>query len=69
VGNIIKLPYVSEADRDQLIQDHADKKLVEEQNLFDGNFLVFDDQAQENYIKSLEDQILLMADEASGGIL
>jgi len=61
--------YESEAQRAQIIADNVDKSLVEERNLFDGNYLVFSDMAQEKYIKSLEDQILLMADEASGGIL
>ena len=66
---IVKISYETSEDREQKLEANSDKRLIEEHNIFEGNFLVFDDQEQERYIKSLEDQILLMADQADGGIL
>ncbi|WP_372632395.1 hypothetical protein [Cohnella sp.] len=63
----ITVMYETQEQRAQLIADNADKRLVEEQNHIDGNYLVFSDNAKALYIKSLEDQILPMASHADGG--
>lgn len=51
-----KVQYTDQADRQLKIDANANKILIEEQNLFDGNFLIFTD------IKPLENQIADMQD-------
>ena len=38
-----KFQYKNETDRNEIIEKNSDKYLIEEQNLFEGNFLVFSD--------------------------
>lgn len=42
-----KYEYKTAAERDALIQEHSNLVLVEEQNITDGNFLVFVDAPEE----------------------
>lgn len=39
-----KYPYTNEEEKQALVETHADKHLVEEQYLIDGNYLVFADE-------------------------
>lgn len=39
------LEYETQAERERLIAENSHKFLVEERNIIDGNFLVFDDEA------------------------
>jgi len=39
---IIKLQYINQEEREQLIREHSDKYLVQEDNITEGNFLYFD---------------------------
>jgi len=69
MGSILKIRYVTTGDREQILAENSGNKLIEEQNITEGDFLVFEDLSQDRYVKNLEDQILLMADQADGGIL
>ena len=64
--SVLVFTYVTETEREQILADNESNRLVAERNLPTGNFLEFEDLS---YIKNLEDQILLMADQADGGIL
>lgn len=56
--------------KDALILEHSDRQIIQVLGFEDGTGeLTFSDMAQEKYIKELEDQLLLLADELSGGIL
>ncbi len=65
-----KFQYSNDIERLTLIQQHSDKRLVEEQNITEGNFLVFEDKQIEvpapvvllDRIKALEDQNLVLMD-------
>lgn len=48
---IYKYQYVTQVDRQERIDDNIDKILIEEQNIIEGNFLIFSD------IPRLEEQI------------
>lgn len=39
-----KHQYTSEVEREELLLGNADKRLIEEQNISDGNFLIFTDE-------------------------
>lgn len=41
---LIKVQYSNAADREMAILNHKDKQLVEEQNISDGNFLIFSEE-------------------------
>ncbi|BDH62301.1 hypothetical protein MTP04_24310 [Lysinibacillus sp. PLM2] len=40
----IRIQYVSQEDRDSIIAQHSDKILLAEENLIDGNYLIFGDE-------------------------
>lgn len=67
--NLITFEYETNEDRERILSENSSNRLIAERNLPTGNFLEFQDLSQERYIKSLEDQILLMADQADGGLL
>jgi len=69
MNKTIRYQYETEEEREQLMLENVDNRLIAIENLFEGKFLTFDDLAQEKYISQLENQILLMANEATGGIL
>lgn len=48
---IIKIQYTDQTDRQNKIDANKDKILIEEQNIIDGNFLIFSD------VKPLETQV------------
>jgi|LSQX01.2.fsa_nt_gb hypothetical protein len=60
---IYKFQYENQEERNQLIQSNSDKYLIEEQNIIDGNFLIFTDtpRLEDNIqdIKNNTDLILL----------
>jgi hypothetical protein len=41
---ITKIPYINEADRVRVLNENQDKYLIEEQNITEGNFLIFSDE-------------------------
>lgn len=46
----LKFEYTSQEQRQSLIIQHSDKTLVEEQNILDGNFLIFSEEPPNNII-------------------
>jgi len=66
---ILIFEYKTSEERERIIAANSENRLVAERNLLNGNFLEFEDLSQERYIKSLEDQLILMAYSANGGIL
>lgn len=58
-----KMQYVDNTDRQRILDDTTDKKLIEEQNLTDGNFLVFtDDVISQPSLSELKDNQLILMD-------
>ncbi len=51
-----KYQYITEAERETLLQTHSDKILLEEQNITEGNFLIFGDEPRQpvTIIKKIE---------------
>lgn len=49
---IIKIQYIDSIDRQNKIDSNKDKILIEEQNIIEGNFLIFSD------VKPLENQLI-----------
>jgi hypothetical protein len=47
-----KIQYVDVSDRQRIIKENSDKLLVEEQNIIDGNFLIFSDDLNANKNKA-----------------
>lgn len=41
---ITKLQYSDSSERQRIIDENSDKVLIEEQNIIDGNFLIFTDE-------------------------
>ncbi|MDI2588031.1 hypothetical protein OR571_13130 [Psychrobacillus sp. NEAU-3TGS] len=41
---IYRFQYTDEASREQIISLNQDKRIIEEQNIIDGNFLIFTDE-------------------------
>ncbi|NQX67992.1 hypothetical protein HQN90_20440 [Paenibacillus alba] len=68
-NTLITFTFRTPEERNQIIAANQDKILVGDYDLPENKSLVFNDNAQEKYIKSLEDQLLLLSDELSGGIL
>lgn len=66
---LTKFPYETEEEYDQIVADNEDNILVVMNDTSEGKYVIFSDNARVKYIQSLEDQILLLADELSGGIL
>lgn len=61
--------FTTEEEYTQIMQQNENSVLIAYYDLSEGKSLVFSDNAKQKYISSLEDQILLLADELSGGIL
>lgn len=59
---IIKIQYQNETDRDGIIALNTDKSLIEEQNITEGNFLIFTDtpRVEEQVAQLKEDNLILM---------
>lgn len=59
---ITKIQYTDDTDRHTKITDNADKILIEDQCLLEGNFLIFSDtprvEDQVNDIKTCVDQLI-----------
>lgn len=72
MNKISSFTFKTKAVLDQLKTVNIDKRIKEiHYDDDDGNVgvITFDDMEQEKYIQSLEDQLLLLADELNGGIL
>jgi hypothetical protein len=41
---IVKIPYINNTDRERIIAENQEKYLIEEQNITEGNFLIFSDE-------------------------
>ncbi|WP_054955004.1 hypothetical protein [Paenibacillus dakarensis] len=50
----LKLQYQNNDERQSILKTHSDKYLIEEQNIKEGNFLIFSDEAP---LPSLEVQV------------
>lgn len=59
---IIKVQYSDHADRQSKLDANKDKFLVEEQNITEGNFLVFSDakSIEEQVVQLQKDNLILM---------
>lgn len=70
---IIKKQYYSDKERDIILIENCRNQLIEEQNISEGNFLIFDDNPKIIVLKSeyenLENQLLLVTESSIGGIL
>lgn len=57
-----KYEYKTDDERTNVISQNKDKTLIEEQNIIEGNFLIFSDvKPLENQLKDLQDnQLILM---------
>ncbi|PRR85945.1 hypothetical protein [Clostridium luticellarii] len=57
-----KFEYKTDEEKTNILNQNKDKVLIEEQNLFTGNFLIFSDvKPLENQISELQDnQLILM---------
>jgi len=51
-----KIEYINETDRQTIIDANNTKILIEEQNIIEGNFLIFSD------VKPLENQLIELSD-------
>lgn len=59
----IKIQYTDLTSRHALMEANADKTLIEEQKLFEGNFLIFDDMKPIEYqVKDLQQDNLILMD-------
>ncbi|WP_018213735.1 hypothetical protein [Desulfitobacterium hafniense] len=47
---ITKIQYISEQDRKSVIDSNPNKVLIEEQNIIEGNFLIFSDVRPNEFI-------------------
>ncbi|HHY27705.1 MAG TPA: hypothetical protein GX523_13370 [Desulfitobacterium dehalogenans] len=47
---IAKIQYISEQDRKNVIDSNPNKVLIEEQNILEGNFLIFSDVRPNEFI-------------------
>lgn len=59
---LYKFQYTSDAEKQTLIANNADKIIVEEQNITEGNFLIFSDgpRLEEQLSQLKEDNLILM---------
>lgn len=71
MNNLSSFPFETDVEREQLVLSNSDKRVSETHFNEDSisGVITFDDMEQEKYIQSLEDQLLLLTDEMSGGIL
>ena len=52
---IFKFEYKNITDRAAILKEHSDKFLIKEQNLIEGNYLIFsDEQPIDNQVKQLQ---------------
>ncbi|OPH47634.1 hypothetical protein BC351_10620 [Paenibacillus ferrarius] len=68
-NTLTTIPFKTQAEFDQIMIANKNNILVVYNDLMEGKSLVFSDDAQGKYVKKLEDQLLLLSDELSGGIL
>lgn len=58
---IIKVQYENQVDRQNIIDSNKDKILIEEQNIKDGNFLIFtDEETMEMKVSNLQNDNLIV---------
>lgn len=58
---VIKIQYENQVDRQNIINSNKDKILIEEQNIRDGNFLIFvDEEPVEKKISNLQNDNLIV---------
>lgn len=70
MNKLTSFQFKNKKEYDQLILINSDQRVFETAYLDDiSGTVTFNDMAQEKYIQSLEDQVLLLTDEVSGGIL
>lgn len=60
---LYKFQYQNEEDRTNILANNTDKILIEEHNLFEGNFLIFTDtpRIEEQIIALKNDNLILMS--------
>lgn len=57
---IIKIEYITNEDRQNILESNKDKYLVEEQNVIEGNFLIFNSEKPLiEQITSLENELTM----------
>lgn len=57
------IQYTDQADRETKLQENQDKFLIEEQNIQDGNFLIFSDvKSTDEQLKQLQQDTLILMD-------
>lgn len=59
---LFKIQYTNQTDRQTIIEANVDKILIEEQNITEGNFLIFSDtpRLEEQVVQLKEDNLILM---------
>lgn len=58
-----KRQYETKVDRDRIVSENSELRLIEEQNLLDGNFLVFTDEPEPPAVEPPRPMIIMTEQE------
>jgi hypothetical protein len=65
---MFKIQYYDSAQREKIVSDNSKLLLISEENISEGNFLTFEEN-KDLKILDLENQVLLLQNEITGGLL